>query len=156
MFAHRLQEVVHFSQQTQRVIYWRCDFSEAFNESFLSDDAGFLLRYVSDAHLKFCLACSHGAPWRLRIPICLLGAPGYPTRPARRMLGMSDDIINQASQVRRLAVGEFYGLWHGQGIYLPGGRMRLFNTRKAAWAFLAHCDSAGCVIRPATVYLKAL
>jgi len=48
--------------QTQRVIYWRCDFSEAFNESFLSDDAGFLLRYVSDAHLKFCLACSHGVP----------------------------------------------------------------------------------------------
>jgi hypothetical protein len=51
------------------------------------------------------------------------------------MLGMSDDIINQASQVRRLAVGEFYGLCHGQGIYLLGSRMRLFNTRKAAWRF---------------------
>jgi len=30
---------------------------------------------------------------------------------------MSDD-INQASQVRRLAAGEFYGLWCGQGVYL--------------------------------------
>jgi hypothetical protein len=89
MFAHRLQEVVHFSQQTQRVIYWRSDFSEAFNESFLSDDAGFLLRHMPDAHLKFCLACSHGAPRRLPIPI-VLGVGGYPTRPARRMLGMSD------------------------------------------------------------------
>jgi hypothetical protein len=38
---------------------------------------------------------------------------------------MSDDIINQTSQFRRLAAGEFYGLWRGQGIYLTGGRMRL-------------------------------
>jgi len=60
---------------------------------------------------------------------------------------MSDDIINQASQVHRLAAGEFYGLWRGQGIYLAGGRMRLFNTRKAAWTFLARCDFAGRVIR---------
>jgi hypothetical protein len=56
---------------------------------------------------------------------------------------MSDDIINQASQVRRLAAGEFCGFWRGQGIYLAGGRMRLFNTRKAAWTF----HSAGRVIR---------
>jgi hypothetical protein len=60
---------------------------------------------------------------------------------------MSDDIMNQSSQVHRLAAGEFYGLWRGQGIYLAGGRMRLFNTRKAAWTFLARCDVAGRVIR---------
>jgi hypothetical protein len=60
---------------------------------------------------------------------------------------MSDDIMNQSSQVHRLAGGEFYGLWRGQGIYLTSGRMRLFNTRKAAWAFLVRCDSAGRVIR---------
>ena len=60
---------------------------------------------------------------------------------------MSDDIMNQSSQVHRLAAGEFYGLWRGQGIYLAGGRIRLFNTRKAAWTFLARCDAAGRVIR---------
>jgi hypothetical protein len=51
---------VHFGQQSERIIYWRCDFSEAFNECFLPGDAGFLLRYVPDAHLQFCLACPHG------------------------------------------------------------------------------------------------
>jgi|HubBroStandDraft_6_1064221.scaffolds.fasta_scaffold2186852_2 hypothetical protein len=60
MLAHRLQEVVHFGQQSERIIYWRCDFSEAFNECFLPGDAGFLLRYVPDAHLQFCLTCPHG------------------------------------------------------------------------------------------------
>ena len=60
---------------------------------------------------------------------------------------MSDDIINPTSQVHRLAAGDFYCLWRGQCIRLAGGRMRLFNTRKAAWAFLVRCDSAGRVIR---------
>jgi hypothetical protein len=60
---------------------------------------------------------------------------------------MSDDINNQVNQVHRLAAGEFYGLWHGQGVYLAGGRMRLFGTRKAVWTFLARCDAAGRIIR---------
>jgi hypothetical protein len=60
---------------------------------------------------------------------------------------MSDDIINPTSQVHRLAAGEFYCLWRGQGIRQQGGKMRLFNTRKAAWTFLARCDSVGRVIQ---------
>jgi hypothetical protein len=59
---------------------------------------------------------------------------------------MSDDVINQTNQVHRVAAGEFYGLWRGRGIYLADGRMRLFDTRKAAWTFLAQCDSAGRVV----------
>jgi hypothetical protein len=60
VLVHRLQEVVHFGQQSERIIYRRSDFSEAFNECFLPSDAGLLLRYVPDAHLQFCLACPHG------------------------------------------------------------------------------------------------
>ena len=70
MLAHRLQEVVHFGQQSERIIYWRCDFSEAFNECFLPGDAGFLLRYVPDAHLQFCLTCPHGV-----FPVTLAPSP---------------------------------------------------------------------------------
>ena len=68
------------------------------------------------------------------------------SRGAPEDVRMSDDIINPTSQVRRLAAGEFYCLWRGQGIRLAGGRMRLFNTRKAAWTFLARCDSVGRVV----------
>jgi hypothetical protein len=51
VLVHRLQEVVHFGQQSERSIYWRSDCSEALNECFLPSDAGFLLRYVPDTHL---------------------------------------------------------------------------------------------------------
>src|ERR1700733_1263166 len=81
MFVHRLQEVVHFGQQSERIIYWRSDFSEAFNEGFLSDDAGFLLRYVSDAHLKFCLTCSHGVPLALAHPHMFTRGAGVSNAP---------------------------------------------------------------------------
>jgi len=60
VLVHRLQEGVHFGQQSERIIYWRSDFSQAFNEGFLPGDAGFLLGHVPDAHLQFCLACPHG------------------------------------------------------------------------------------------------
>jgi hypothetical protein len=59
---------------------------------------------------------------------------------------MSDDIDNQTNQVHRLAAGEFSALWRGERICLAGGRKRLFNTRKAAWTFLARCDFAGRII----------
>ena len=39
--------------------------SEAFNEGFLLDDAGFLLRHVPDAHLQFCLSRHHGVSLRM-------------------------------------------------------------------------------------------
>jgi hypothetical protein len=60
---------------------------------------------------------------------------------------MSDDIINQTNQVRGSADSGFYGPWHGRGIYLAGGTMRLFNTKKDAWTFLTECDSEGRVIQ---------
>jgi hypothetical protein len=60
MFVHRLQEVVHFGQQSERIIYWRSDFSEALNKGFLPGDAAFLLRHMPDAHLQFGLARPHG------------------------------------------------------------------------------------------------
>jgi hypothetical protein len=44
---------------------------------------------------------------------------------------MSDDIMNQSSQVHRLAAGEFYGLWRGQGIYLAGGRDAPFQNQES-------------------------
>ena len=60
---------------------------------------------------------------------------------------MSDDVINQANQVRQSADSGFYSLWCGRAIHLADGRMRLFNTEEDAWIFLAKCDSAGRVIQ---------
>jgi hypothetical protein len=51
---------------------------------------------------------------------------------------------NQASQVHRLAAGEFYGLWRGQGIYLAGG------SPDAARSVLG--DYPGCVFDRARLY----
>jgi hypothetical protein len=41
-------------------VHTRTEQRTEFNEGFLSEDAGFLLRHMPDAHLKCCLACSHG------------------------------------------------------------------------------------------------
>jgi psiF repeat len=38
--------------------------AKALNEGFLPGNAGFLLRHMPDAHLKFCLACPHGGSLR--------------------------------------------------------------------------------------------
>jgi hypothetical protein len=70
-------------------------------------------------------------------PGCDIGACGYGH--------MSDDIANPSNQVRETA-GKFYALWRGQTIYMHDGKIRLFDTERGAYWFLAQCDSAGRII----------
>jgi hypothetical protein len=58
---------------------------------------------------------------------------------------MSDDITNQSNQVRETA-GKFYVLWRGQAVRTPDRNLRLFDTEREAYEFLAQCDSAGGII----------
>jgi hypothetical protein len=64
---------------------------------------------------------------------------------ARRLGYMSDDITNQSNQVRQEAE-KFYVLWRGQAVCTPEKNIRLFDTQREAYEFLAHCDSAGRII----------
>lgn len=58
---------------------------------------------------------------------------------------MSDDIANHSNQVRETA-GKFYVLWRGQAVCMPDKQIRLFDTEREAYGFLAECDDAGGII----------
>jgi hypothetical protein len=72
--------------------------------------------------------------WR---PACDIGA--------RRFGQMSDDIANHSNQVRETA-GKFYVLWRGQAVTTPDKKIRLFDTEREAYEFLAQCDNAGGIV----------
>jgi hypothetical protein len=58
---------------------------------------------------------------------------------------MSDDIANHSNQVRETA-DKFYVLWRGQVVHTPDNKIRLFDTERDAYGFLAPCDDAGGII----------
>jgi hypothetical protein len=51
----------------------------------------------------------------------------------------------QTNRVDRSANGMFLAFWNGQVVF-ENGRVKRFETEKAAWEFLAHCDVAGKII----------
>jgi hypothetical protein len=58
---------------------------------------------------------------------------------------MSDDITNQSNQVHETA-GKFYVLWRGQAVRTPDDNIRLSDTEREGYEFLAQCDEAGGII----------
>ena len=70
-------------------------------------------------------------------PACEVGA--------RRFGRMSDDIANHSNQVHG-AARKFYVLWCGQSVHTPDKKIRLFDTEREAYEFLAQCDNVGAII----------
>ena len=58
---------------------------------------------------------------------------------------MTDENKIQTNRVDRSMNGAFCAIWHGQTAY-ENGRVRRFETKHAAWEFLARCDAAGKII----------
>jgi hypothetical protein len=58
---------------------------------------------------------------------------------------MTDETKAQSNSVERLYSGKYDALWHGCVVF-ENGRVKRFETEKAAWEFLARCDAAGKII----------
>jgi len=58
---------------------------------------------------------------------------------------MTNDDKTQANRVDRSMNGACSAFWHGQIAY-ENGRVKRFDSERAAWEFLARCDAAGKII----------